>query len=156
MTSRPYTGNKDAVHSAKREGTKVFVDYCCYLFGVKNLGIFADRDMKGANPPKKSVHATWRAVDLGGNPAQLKALIGFVYDHRDALQIEEIHDYSSAYMANPNGYGAGYRCDRDAFKLWDAKNNGGSKGGKWAHLEISPLFSDHPDLVHAAFKTIFG
>ena len=26
MTSRPYTGNKDAVHAAKREGTKVFVE----------------------------------------------------------------------------------------------------------------------------------
>jgi hypothetical protein len=155
MTSRPYTGNKDAVHSAKREGTKALVDYCCFLFGVKNLGIFSDRDMKGATPPRKSVHATWRAVDLGGTPDQLKALISFVYDHRDALQIEEIHDYSSAYMPNPAGWGAGYRCDRDSWKVYD-KNTIGSKGGKWAHLEISPLMADHPDLVHAAFKTIFG
>ena len=156
MTSRPYTGNKDAVHATKREGTKVFVDYCCYLFGVKNIGIFSDRNMVGQTPPIKSVHATWRAVDLKGTEHQRIKLIEFLYTHRDILCIEEIHDYAGSYMKNPNGWGAGYRCSRDAWKLWDNKNNGGSKGGQWVHVEVAPLLADHPDVCHHAFKTIFG
>ena len=156
MTSRKYTGNTDAVHAQKREGTKVFVDYCCFLFGVTNLGIFSDRNMVGANPPKKSVHATWRAVDLKGTTEQRFKLIEFLFTHRDILGIEEIHDYAGTYMPNPNGYGVGYRCDRDSFKLWDSKNNGGSKGATWVHVELAPLLADHPDVVHHAFKTIFG
>ena len=156
MAIRPYTGNKDAVHAAKREGTKALVDYCCFLFGVKNIGIFSDRNMVGAKPPKKSVHATWRATDLRGTAEQRIKMIAFLFDHRDALGIEEIHDYAGSYMANPNGWGAGYRCDRDAFKLWDSKNNGGSKGADWVHVEISPAMADDVAAVHAAFKKIFG
>lgn len=156
MSVRPYTGNKDAVHSAKRLGTEAFVNYCCFLFGVKNIGIFSDRNMVGANPPKKSVHATWRATDLKGTADQRIKLITFLFDHRDALGIEEIHDYAGTYAVNPNGWGAGYRCDRDAFKLWDAKNNGGSKGADWVHVEIAPAMADDVNAVHAAFKTIFG
>ena len=60
MTIRPYTGNKDAVHAKPRAGTKLFVDYCVFLFGVKNLGIFADR-----NPLR--ISAQWRGcVRAGG------------------------------------------------------------------------------------------
>jgi hypothetical protein len=155
MTKRPYTGNKDAVHAAKREGTKVFVDYCCYLFGVKNIGIFNDRNMVGTQPPRKSVHATWRAVDLKGTQEQRFHLINFLYTHRDILGIEEIHDYAGTYKNNPKGWGAGYRSDRDAWRVYD-KNTIGSKGAQWVHVEISPLLADHPDVVHHAFKTIFG
>jgi peptidoglycan hydrolase-like protein with peptidoglycan-binding domain len=155
MAVRPYTGNKDAVHAAKREGTQVLANALIAKFGLKNLGIFSDRAVKGsANPnPPKSVHATWRAVDLGGNPDQLKAVIGFLFDNRDALGIEEIHDYSSAYMANPKGWGAGYRCDRDQWKVYD-KNTIGSPGGKWVHYEISPAMADNPDAVRRALEAI--
>ena len=55
MTSRPYTGTTDAVHEKPREGTKAFVEYCKFLFGVKSLGIFANRNINGSgmpNPPK--------------------------------------------------------------------------------------------------------
>lgn len=55
MTIRKYTGNSDAVHSAKREGTQVFADTMIYLFGLRNLGIFGDRAVRGSsnpNPPK--------------------------------------------------------------------------------------------------------
>jgi hypothetical protein len=55
MTSRPYTGNKDAVHAAKREGTKVFVDYCCYLFGVTTLA-FLMTEIWLAPPHQKSLY----------------------------------------------------------------------------------------------------
>jgi hypothetical protein len=157
MTKRTYTGNKDAVHAKKREGTQVMAEYLIFLFGLKNLGIFADRAVRGSsNPnPPKSVHATWRACDLGGTPAELNKAIGFLYEHRDALGIEEIHDYSSSYKANPKGWGAGYRCDRDAWKVYDT-NTIGSKGGLWVHYEICPLMADNPDLVRKAFATIFG
>ena len=100
MTSRPYTGRTDAVHEKTREGTKVFVDYCKFLFGVKNLGIFANRNLNGSgmpNPPK-SVHATWRAFDLGGDTKQRYALCDFLYTNRDILGVEEIHDYSKVWL----------------------------------------------------------
>jgi hypothetical protein len=155
MSVRPYTGNKDAVHAAKREGTKAFVDYCCFLFGVKNIGIFNDRNMVGTTPPKKSVHATWRATDLQGTAEQRIKLITFLFDHRDALGIEEIHDYAGTYKVNPLGWGAGYRCDRDAWRVYD-KNTIGSKGANWVHVEIAPAMADDVNAVHAAFKTIFG
>jgi len=157
MTVRKYTGNTDAVHSTKREGTQVMAEYLIYFFGLKNLGIFADRAVRGStNPnPPKSVHATWRACDLGGTPDKLKNAIGFLYDHRDILCVEEIHDYSSAYKANPKGWGAGYRCDRDAWKVYDVSTIG-SKGGQWVHYEIAPAMADDPDAVRKAFATIFG
>ena len=155
MTSRPYTGNKDAVHAAKREGTKVFVDYFCYLFGVTNIGIFNDRNMVGTTPPKKSVHATWRAVDLKGTQEQRFHLIDFLFTHRDILGIEEIHDYAGTYKNNPKGWGAGYRCDRDDWKVYD-KNTLGSKGAQWVHVEIDPAHADSVALIDQAFKTIFG
>lgn len=153
MASRPYTGNKDAVHEAKRAGMQVFVDYCCFLFGVKNIGIFVNRGMR-SDPNKKSVHATWRAVDLKGTAEQRKKMVEFLFAHRDILGIEEIHAYDGVGCPLPNltKYGAGYRCDRDAWKAWDAKNNGGTPGADWAHVEVSPAMADNADAVHAAFK----
>jgi len=156
MTSRTYTGNKDAVHAQKREGTKVMADHMMFIFGLRNLGIFADREIRGTSKvkPPKSVHATWRACDLGGTPEQLNKAIGFLFEHRDILGVEEIHDYSSSFMPNPKGFGAGYRCDRDAWKVYD-KNTIGSLNGKWVHYEIAPAMADNPDAVLKAFATIF-
>ena len=156
MTSRPYTGTTDAVHEKPREGTKAFVDHCKFLFGVKSLGIFANRNINGSgmpNPPK-SVHATWRAFDLSCDAKTRFKLIDFLYTHRDILGVEEIHDYSNTYKPSKFGWGAGYRCDRDAWKIYE-KNTIGSKNGQWVHVEISPLLADHPDIVAHAFKTIF-
>ena len=156
MTIRPYTGTKDAVHSRPRAGTKLFVDYCVYLFGVKNIGIYADRNMKmsGMPNPPKSVHATWRAFDLSAKSNTRYHLIDFLYTHRDILGIEEIHDYANTYKPSRFGWGAGYRCSRDAWRVYE-KNTIGSKNGTHVHVEISPLLADHPDVVHHAFKTIF-
>ena len=156
MTSRPYTGTTDAVHEKPREGTKAFVDHCKFLFGVKSLGIFANRNINGSgmpNPPK-SVHATWRAFDLSCDAVTRYKLIDFLYTHRDILGVEEIHDYSNTYKPSKFGWGAGYRCDRDGWKIYE-KNTIGSKNGQWVHVEISPLLADHPDIVAHAFKTIF-
>ena len=156
MTTRPYTGTSDAVHEKPREGTKAFVEHCKFLFGVKSLGIFANRNINGSgmpNPPK-SVHATWRAFDLSCDAVTRYKLIDFLYTHRDILGVEEIHDYSNTYKPSKFGWGAGYRCDRDAWRIYE-KNTIGSKNGQWVHVEISPLLADHPDIVAHAFKTIF-
>lgn len=82
-------------------------------------------------------------------------MIDFLYTHRDILCIEEIHDYAGTYKNNPKGWGAGYRCDRDTWRVYD-KNTIGSKGAQWVHVEVAPLLADHPDVVHHAFKTIMG
>lgn len=155
MTKRNYTGNTDARGNVRRMGTLKFVDYCEFLFGVKNIGIYANRDMVGTTPPKKSVHATWRAVDLRGTQEQRFHLIDFLFTHRDILGIEEIHDYAGTYKNNPKGWGAGYRCDRDDWKVYD-KNTLGSKGAQWVHVELDPAHADSVALVDQAFKTIFG
>jgi hypothetical protein len=156
MTSRPYTGNKDGPHPKPREGTTVFKDHCCYLFGVTSLGIYANRPVKGSpsKTPVLSVHATWRAFDLSCDAVTRYKLIDFLYTHRDILGVEEIHDYANTYKPSKFGWGAGYRCDRDAWRIYE-KNTIGSKNGQWVHVEISPLLADHPDIVNHAFKTIF-
>ena len=108
MTIRPYTGLKDSVHAQPRAGTKAFVDYCKFLFDVKSLGIFSDRNINGSgmpNPPK-SVHSTWRAFDLGAKSNARYKLIEFLYTHRDILGVEEIHDYSNTFKPSKFGWGA--------------------------------------------------
>ena len=148
--SRPYTGNKDA-HGVKgaRPGTKRFQDTMGFLFGMKNLGIYASRAVRGGTG--LSVHATGRACDLGGTPTQCKQATAFLYDFRDRLGIEEIHDYVGNYIQT-KGYGAGYRCDRDAWKVYDKNTIG--PGGNWVHYEISPDMADNPTKVDAVFKAI--
>lgn len=156
MTSRPYTGNTDGNHPTERPGTKRFVEFCEYLFGVKNIGIYANRPMRSG--PQLSVHATWRAVDLKGTKPQRKALVEFLYEHRDDLNIEEIHAYdgTGCPLTSLTKWGAGYRCDRDAWKAWTSTRNGGTPGADWTHVEISPLMADSPTLVEKAFAKIFG
>ena len=86
MTSRPYTGNKDGIHPTERPGTKRFVEFMEYLFGMKSLGIYANRPMRGS--ANLSVHATWRAVDLKGK--------GTAKQNADARKA--MVDFSDAYM----------------------------------------------------------
>lgn len=157
MTIRPYTGNKDGPHPQPRQGTIAFKNYMVYLFNVKNLGIYANRPVKGSpsKTPHLSVHSTYRAIDLGCKTKNHRyRVIDFLYTHRDILGVEEIHDYSNTYKRSKLGWGAGYRCNRDAWRVYK-KNTIGSKGGTWVHVEISPLLADHPDVVAHAFTTIF-
>lgn len=156
MSPRPYTGSKEGNHPTARAGTTRFVDFCVFLFGVKNIGIYANRPMRGSN--LLSVHATWRAVDLKGTKAQRKDLVEFLFTHRDILQIEEIHAYDGTGCPLPNltKFGAGYRCDRDAWKAWTPTRNGGTPGADWTHVEIAPLMADSPTLVEQAFARIFA
>ena len=162
MTSRPYTGNTDGNHPTERPGTKRFVEYIEYLFGLKSLGIYANRNMRSS--ANLSVHATWRAVDLTGkgtakqNAESRKAAVEFLFAHRDILGIEEIHAYDSVGCPIPNltKYGGGYRCDRDAFKAWTPQRNAGTPMSDWTHVEISPTMADSASLVEKAFAKIFA
>jgi len=145
---RPYTGNTDPANGA-RPGTIRFQDYMKFLFQMKNLGIYANRPVRGGS--SLSVHATGRACDLGGGDGQIIAAIGFLERHADALGVEEIHDYGNRYK--PGKHGAGWRCDRNAWRIYD-KPTIGSPGAAWVHYEISPDMADNPAKVDAAFKAI--
>lgn len=155
---RPYTGNTDP-STGTRPGTKRFQDLLCFLFGMRNLGIYSNRTVRGsglANPPL-SVHATGRAMDTGGTEKQCNELINFLYQYRDRLLIEEIHDYRNVWIPG-NGFGAGYRCNRDDGGLlagWRVytKNTIGA-GGLWVHSEIAPEMADDPAKVDAVFTEI--
>jgi len=151
---RPYTGNSDPT-SRTRPGTKRFQDWLCFLFQMRNLGIYANRPVRGGNG--LSVHATWRAMDTGGTPQQCKDLINFLNSYRDRLLIEEIHDYKNVWIPG-KGFGAGYRCSRDnggIFSGWKVyeKNTIGA-GGNWVHLEIAPEMADDASKVDATFTAI--
>lgn len=145
---RPYTGNTDPAPGA-RPGTIRFQDYMRFLFQMKNLGIYANRPVRGGS--SLSVHATGRACDLGGGPNQIVAAIAFLERHAAELGIEEIHDYGNRYKAGQHG--AGWRCDRNAWKIYD-KPTIGSPGAAWVHYEIAPDMADDPAKVDAAFKKI--
>lgn len=145
---RNYTGNKDP-HPKARPGTIRFQETMAFLFGMKNLGIFANRPVRGGKG--LSVHATGRACDLGGTTEQCGKAAAFLFDNRYDLGIEEIHDYVGFYQPT-KGFGAGYRCDRDAWKIYDKNTIG--PGGNWVHYEISPELADNAAKVDAAFKKI--
>lgn len=150
IVGRPYTGNTDPAAGA-RPGTIRFQDYMRYLFQMKNLGIYANRPVRGGQA--LSVHATGRACDLGGGPNQIIAAITFLERHADTLGVEEIHDYGN--RVQPGRYGAAWRCDRDAWKIYD-KPTIGSSGAAWVHYEISPAMADNPSAVDTAFRSILS
>ena len=155
MSPRPYTGNTDGNHPTPRAGTKRFVEYIEYLFGVKNIGIYANRAMRSG--PQLSVHATWRAIDFKGTKAQRKTLVEFLFVHRDDLNIEEIHSYDGTGVPVPTAkWGAGYRSSRDNWLVYTVSRNAGTPGAQWTHVEISPLMADSPRLVEEAFSRIFS
>ena len=155
MSPRPYTGNKDGNHPTPRAGTKRFVDFCEFLFGVKNIGIYANRPMRSG--PQLSVHATWRAIDLSGTKAQRKELIEFLFKHRDALNVEEIHSYDGVGVPMPTDkWGAGYRSSRDTWLVYTISRNAGTPQAGWTHVEVAPILADNPKLVEEAFARIFA
>jgi hypothetical protein len=148
-SGRPYTGNTDPANGP-RPGTIRFQDYMRFLFQMKNLGIYANRPVRGGSA--LSVHATGRACDLGGGPNQIIAAIRFLEAHADLLGIEEIHDYGNRYK--PGQHGAGWRCDRHDWKIYD-KPTIGSSGALWVHYEISPEMANNPSAVDTAFRSLF-
>ena len=134
-----YTGY-DKTATAKMAGTEKFVDLCARRWGFTNLGTFVVRQMRSGQG--MSVHSTARSADIGfkdtkeGRAAAVQAMQWFVKYYKE-LGIEEVHDYGGLI----NGTWQGWRCNRNgkpAWKLWTDSDNGGSKNGRWIHVELAP------------------
>lgn len=154
----PYTGNSDP-STGPRPGTTKFAEIMVNR-GFRNLGIWANRPMRGST--RLSVHATGRAVDLGYDPkkaATVGAYCLWLEANHVALGIEEIHDYSGTSKAGTEKWGRGFRCNRNGkpgWKDWTETDNGGTPGGKWIHVELSPAMADDPKLFVKAWKELSG
>lgn len=165
--ARKYTGNTDGDNGGPREGTQELLRLASKQFGFKSLGIYANRRMNNAkakadpdNPKYLSVHATGRAVDLGySNRAAALAFWNFLIANTEQLGIEEIHDYAYRWPKqdpkDKTAWGAGYRCARGeglaGIKIYDSKNNAGTPGGRWIHVELSPAMADDKEAFRKAW-----
>lgn len=118
--------------------TKKFYDLCKRRWKFTNLGMYANRSMRGSK--NLSVHATGFAVDMGypatrAGRATAKQAWDWLIQYSEELRICEIHDYSFGE------WGRGYRCSRGAqnkgVKVFTATDNAGTPGGAWLHVEVS-------------------
>lgn len=165
---RKYTGNSDGNGKGAKPGTEKLLEFCKKRWGFTNLGIYANRRMRNPqadkepnNPKWLSVHATGRAVDIGYTDRK-KAVEAWDWfmKYTKELGIEELHDY--AYDSNVKdkqlGWGRGYRCSRGegeaGVKIYDAKDNAGSQGGKWLHIELSPEMANDAAKFEAAWRAL--
>ena len=156
MAKRPYTGF-DEVASGKRAGMETLIDLLEAHFGLWNNGSFAVRKKRGKS--SYSVHATGRGADLSwrgkpyrgtGNYDDACKMMDFLVENADALHIEAVFDYY------PAPYGRGYKCDRDAWQVYDRKAFSGAPGGDWVHVEISNEKADDAQFYIDAFQELLG
>jgi len=166
MPGRKYTGNSDGLSRVgARPGLKKFVQLA-EAEGFKNLGTFVNRTMNNPkatkNDPKwLSVHATGRACDIGYSDRKSAVeMWNFLLANSRALGIEEVHDYAfdEDKTDKEKGWGRGYRCSRGegeaGVKIYDAKDNAGSQGGRWLHVELSPAMADDANKFAATWKSL--
>jgi hypothetical protein len=172
IMARKYTGNSDGVSKtgAARPGLLKLIELSRKRWGFTNLGSFSNRRMNNAaaaadpkNPKWLSVHATGRACDLGykDRKAAVQAWDWFM-KYTKELGIEEVHDYAF----DPDGkgpkkaWGRGYRCSRGegsnsaSVKIYNEKENAGTPGGLWLHLELSPEMADDAAKFEAAWRAL--
>ena len=143
----PYIGwDKDS--DGKRQGTERMVFLCGRRWNAKNLGTWQVRSMRGSNNP--SVHGTGRAADILIEDKHLKhqAIDWFTRpDVVAALGIQELHVY------NAGEWGKGWRIGR-GWKQWTKTDNGGSKGGKWLHIEIDNSLADNGPEMERVWRSL--
>ena len=133
--------------------TKKFYDLCKRRWAFTNLGMYANRQMRGSK--NLSVHASGYAVDMGypatrAGRAAAKEAWTWLVDNSEALLLAELHDYSFRNPAQPESdktsWGRGYRCSRgpgqQGVKLFTSTDNAGTPGGVWLHAEISNEWDD--------------
>jgi peptidoglycan hydrolase-like protein with peptidoglycan-binding domain len=153
---RPYTGY-DKTADGKRDGFETLVDLLEAHFGLWNNGTFGVRNMRGKSKP--SVHSTGRAGDLSwrgaphrgtGNYDDAVRMMDFLVEHADALGVEAVFDYY------PAPWGRGWKCDRDAWQVYDKKAFSGAPGGDWVHVEISNQYADDPQYYIDFFEKTLG
>jgi hypothetical protein len=165
---RKYTGNTDGNSGKALPGTQKLLELCKKRWEFTNLGIWANRSMKNpkaipGDPKWLSVHATGRAIDIGNSDRKkvVEAWNWFLANTA-ALGIEEIHDYGfdSNKADKVAGWGRGYRCSRGegsdpkSVKIYDDKENAGSQGGHWLHLELSPAMAKDAAKFEAAWRAL--
>ena len=150
-----YTGTTDGAAAGKRAGTEKFVDIIKKK-GFTNLGTWAVRNMRGSD--RLSVHATARAADIGYKDKATAALwANWLVANYETLGIEELHDYAGVTKNGSTKWGRGWRCNRDGkpgWKEWTQSNNGGTPGGLWLHVELTPEMADNPHLLVERWKSL--
>jgi hypothetical protein len=159
--ARDYIGNSDGPAAGKRAGTEEWVRQAAkYSNGALwNNGTYGQRDVR-SKPGTLSVHATGRAMDLSYRKMDTKGIkegravskvfIDKVLANANAFGVQMVIDYFS------KPWGASWRCDRQAWKVYETKTVSGAPGGDWWHIELSPAFADNPDAVKAIFEATFG
>jgi hypothetical protein len=164
MTARKYPFYPAWNGEATSPITKKFYELCKKRWAFTNLGMYANRQMRGSK--NLSVHATGFAVDMGypatrAGRAAAKEAWTWLVDNSEALLICEIHDYAFRNPAQPEtdetAWGRGYRCSRGpghkGIKLFTSKDNAGTPGGVWLHVEISNAWQT-PAELEAAWKVL--
>ena len=141
MAKRRYTGY-DKVSKRKRAGLEKLVDLLEAEFGLWNLGTHVVRRKRGKST--YSVHSTGRAADLSwrggkyrgsGKYEDAEKMMSFLVENAAELEIEAVFDYY------PKPWGRGYKCDRDAWRVYKKKAFSGVPGGDWVHIEISNRYA---------------
>lgn len=152
MRKYPYYPAWDGKHTDPV--TKKFYDLCKRRWKFTNLGMYANRQMRGSK--NLSVHATGFAVDMGypktrAGRATAKQAWDWLIQYSEELRICEIHDY--AY----GEWGRGYRCSRgphnEGVKIFTATDNAGTPGGAWLHVEVSNDW-ESPEAFEAAWRAL--
>jgi hypothetical protein len=150
-----YTGTSDGAALGKRPGTEKFVDIIKKK-GFTNLGTWAVRNMRGSD--RLSVHATGRAADIGYKDKATAAMwANWLVANYKTLGVEEVHDYAGTTKKGCEKWGRGWRCNRDGkpgWKDWTETANGGSGGGLWLHVELTPAMADDPQAFVKAWKSV--
>lgn len=152
MRKYPYYPSWDG--KATDPVTKKFYDLCKRRWKFTNLGMYANRAMRGSK--NLSVHATGFAVDMGypatrAGRATAKQAWDWLILYSEELRICEIHDY--AY----GDWGRGYRCSRGegekGIKVFTATDNAGTPGGAWLHVEVSNDW-ESPEAFETAWRAL--
>jgi hypothetical protein len=164
MTARKYPFYPSWDGKATSPITKKFYDLCKRRWAFTNLGMYANRQMRGSK--NLSVHATGYAVDMGypatrAGRAAAKEAWSWLLENSEALLLCELHDYAYRNPAQADtdktAYGRGWRCSRGAgekgIKLFTKDDNAGSFGGVWLHAEISNDW-DSPEAFEAAWRAL--
>jgi hypothetical protein len=164
MTARKYPFYPAWNGEATSPITKKFYELSKKRWGFTNLGMYANRPMRGSK--NLSVHATGFALDMGypatrAGRAAAKECWDWLVANSEALLLCELHDYNyidpKQDPADKTHWGRGYRCSRGpgkkGIKLFTSKDNAGTPGGCWLHVEISNTWATPADF-EAAWRLI--
>ena len=147
-----YTGFDGNV-KAPRPTMDIWIRNAVEVSGLKNLGSWVVRDVRGKTT--SSVHGTGRAVDLGYSGVKegrkkCLALINLLIVNADVLGVELILDYL------PKPHGRGWKADRNAWQRYEKPTISGAPGGRWIHVEISPILLGNMRAVNQGWNDLRG